>query len=127
MRRNLQVSSLRKAWSASPIDVQADSARVLLLTDRLMSIDAVVQRTRSRGIVSGYGKSMSILKFLDRPQELSIGDIVVTSPEQKLFPGYPIGQITSVYIHPSGVGHYAIIDPTVDARKLSEGLILRAK
>ncbi|MCB9072421.1 MAG: rod shape-determining protein MreC [Bdellovibrionaceae bacterium] len=110
------------------IDVQANSARILLLTDRLMSIDAVVQRTRSRGMISGYGKNLSILKFLDRPQELSIGDLVVTSHEQKLFPpGYPIGQISSIHVHPSGVGHYAVITPTVDAKKLSEVLVLRAK
>jgi rod shape-determining protein MreC len=110
------------------IDVQDDSSRILLLTDRLMSIDALVQRTRSRGIVSGYGKNLSVLKFLDRPLELTIGDIVVTSGDQKLFPpGYPIGQISSIYIHPSGVGHYAIIEPIVDAKKLSAVLVLKAK
>lgn len=110
------------------IDVQKDSSRILLLTDRLMSIDAIVQRTRSRGIVSGHGKNLSALKFLDRPQDLSVGDVVVTSSDQKLFPpGFPIGQITSVYIHPSGVGHYAIINPIVDTRKIAEALILKPK
>lgn len=110
------------------IDVQKNSSRIILLTDRLMSIDALVQRTRSRGIVSGYGKNLSVLKFLDRPQDLSIGDLVVTSGDQKIFPpGFPIGQITSVYIHPSGVGHYAIINPTVDSRKIAEALVLKPK
>jgi len=110
------------------IDVQKDSSRILLLTDRLMSIDAIVQRTRSRGIVSGHGKNLAALKFLDRPQDLSVGDVVVTSADQKLFPpGFPIGQITSVYIHPSGVGHYAIVNPIVDTRKIAEALILRPK
>lgn len=108
------------------IDVQDDSSRILLLTDRLMSIDAVVQRTRSRGIVSGFGKNLSALKFLDRPQDLSVGDVVVTSADQKMFPpGFPIGQITSIYIHPSGVGHYAIISPIVDTRKIAEALVLK--
>lgn len=110
------------------IDVQEASSRILLLTDRLMSIDAIVQRTRSRGIVSGHGKNLSALKFLDRPQDLSVGDVVVTSSEQKMFPpGFPIGQITSIYIHPSGVGHYAVIHPIVDTRKISEALVLKAK
>lgn len=110
------------------IDVQGDSSRILLLTDRLMSIDAIVQRTRSRGIVSGHGKNLSALKFLDRPQDLSVGDVVVTSADQKMFPpGFPIGQITSIYIHPSGVGHYAIINPVVDTRKIAEALVLKPK
>jgi rod shape-determining protein MreC len=110
------------------IDTQDASSRILLLTDRLMSIDAVVQRTRSRGIVSGHGKNLSALKFLDRPQDLTVGDVVVTSSEQKMFPsGFPIGQITSIYIHPSGVGHYAVLHPIVDTRKVSEVLVLKAK
>lgn len=110
------------------IDVQDSSSRILLLTDRLMSIDAMVQRTRSRGIISGYGQNLSVLKFLDRPQDLSVGDLVVTSADQKMFPpGFPIGQITSVHIHPSGVGHYAVIRPIVDNKKIAEALVLKNK
>lgn len=110
------------------VDVQETSSRLLLISDRLISIDATVQRTRGRGIISGHSRHESILKFIDRPQEISNGDLIVTSDDQKMFPiGYPIGNVESVQVSPFGVGHTAIVKPTVDLRKLDEVIILRPK
>ncbi|MBY0383613.1 rod shape-determining protein MreC, partial [bacterium] len=108
------------------IDVQAQTSRLLLISDRLISIDSTVQRTRGRGIISGQSRNESILKFIDRPQEIAAGDLIVTSDDQKMFPiGYPIGHVTSVQVSPFGVGHTATVKPIVDLRKLDEVIVLR--
>ncbi len=110
------------------MDVQAHSSRLLLISDRLISIDSTVQRTRGRGIISGQSRSESILKFIDRPQEIAPGDLIVTSDDQKIFPvGYPIGHVTSVQVSPFGVGHTATVKPVVDLRKLDEVIVLRVQ
>ena len=110
------------------IDVQSHSSRLLLVTDRLISIDSTVQRTRGRGIISGQSKSESLLKFIDRPQEMATGDLIVTSDDQRMFPiGYPIGTVVRVQVSPFGVGHTAIVKPTVDPKKLDEVIILKVK
>jgi rod shape-determining protein MreC len=109
------------------IDVQPHTSRLLLISDRLISIDATVQRTRGRGIISGQSRSESVLKFIDRPQEITTGDLIVTSDDQKIFPiGYPIGHVTSVQVSPFGVGHTASVKPTVDLRTLDEVIVLKA-
>lgn len=108
------------------IDVQPQTSKLLLISDRLISIDSTVQRTRGRGIISGQSRNESILKFIDRPQEITAGDLIVTSDDQKMFPiGYPIGHVTSVQVSPFGVGHTATVKPVVDLRKLDEVIVLR--
>jgi len=108
------------------IDVEPHSSRLLLINDRLTSVDATIQRTRTRGVIAGYSSGESILKYIDRPQEVVAGDMIVTSSDQKMFPaGYPIGQVKSIYISPSGVGHYAVVKPQIDLKKLEEVIILK--
>lgn len=109
-------------------DVKAHSARILFLTDRLSSIDATVQRTRARGIISGYAWDATKLKYIERPEDMQEGDLVITSSDQKTFPpGYPIGTIVAVNTKPSGVGHQAHVEPAADLKKLEEVIILKAK
>lgn len=110
------------------IDVEKDSARILLANDRLTSIDATIQRTRSRGIVTGYSSQECMLKYIERPQDVSVGDMVVTSDDQQIFPaGYPIGVVTSVKVNASGVGHFATLRLASDLKKMEEVFILKKK
>lgn len=110
------------------IDVEPHSARLLLINDRSTSVDATIQRTRTRGVIAGHTSGESQLKYIDRPSEVVQGDTVVTSSDQKMFPvGYPIGRVNSIYMSPSGVGHYAIVKPDVDIKKLEEVIILKPK
>jgi rod shape-determining protein MreC len=110
------------------IDVEKHSARILLANDRLTSIDATVQRTRSRGIATGYSSGECILKYIERPQDVTVGDLVVTSDDQQIFPpGYPVGTVTTVKVNATGVGHYAMLKPAIDLKKMEEVFILKKK
>jgi rod shape-determining protein MreC len=79
------------------IKVFPRSSLVLLVTDRSSGIDALVQRTRDRGVVQGRGGSGCELKYLDRSAEVEVGDYVVTSGMGGRFPkGVWIGQVSGV-------------------------------
>ena len=72
------------------------TSQVLLLTDRYASIDAIVQRTRSRGIVEGFTKEHCQLNYI-KNDSVQLGDLVVTSGLQKVFPkGFPIATVEEI-------------------------------
>ena len=73
------------------------SALVLLVTDRSSGLDALVQRTRDRGVIHGRGGFDCELRYLDRSAEVEVGDYVVTSGMGGKFPkGIWIGQVSGV-------------------------------
>jgi rod shape-determining protein MreC len=93
----------------------AHAARVLLITDHNSGVDAIVQRTRARGIVEGTVTEGCGLKFVKRTEDLQPGDVVVTSGVDGIFPrGLPIGQLTSVDKRGQGLFQYASVRPFVD-------------
>lgn len=72
------------------------TSQILLLTDRYASIDAIVQRTRSRGIVEGLTKESCQLNYI-KGSAVKSGDLVVTSGLQNVFPkGFPIAIVEKV-------------------------------
>jgi len=99
---------------------------VLLITDYNCAIDAIVQRTRAKAIVEGLGENRCQLKYLLRTEEVSPGDIVVTSGLGGNFPkGIMIGQIKKVDNQGHGIFQYAELIPNVDIQKLEEVLVVK--
>lgn len=79
------------------VRIHQRSALVLLLTDRSSGIDAIVQRTRDRGVVQGRGAEGCELRYLDRSSAVQVGDAVVTSGMGGGFPkGVRLGQVSGV-------------------------------
>jgi rod shape-determining protein MreC len=102
------------------------AARVLLITDHNSGVDALVQRTRARGIVEGREIGGIGLKFVKRTESLEVGDEVVTSGMDRIFPkGLPVGTIAMVDKRGQGLFQYASIRPAVDFDRLEEVLVLR--
>lgn len=103
------------------------AARVLLISDHNSGVDALVQRTRARGIVEGREVGGIGLKFVKRTESLQVGDEVVTSGMDRIFPkGLPVGTISFVDKRGQGLFQYASIRPAVDFDRLEEVLVLRA-
>lgn len=101
------------------------AARVLLITDHNSGVDAIVQRTRARGIVEGRIGGGCGLKFVKRTESLEPGDLVITSGVDGIFPkGLPIGRITTVDRRGRGLFQYAFVDPAVDFDVLEEVLVV---
>ena len=102
-----------------------DSSQVLVLTDRSAAIDAIVQRTRARGLVSGKNISSCRLRYLERADDVAPGDTIVTSGLQGFFPkGFPIGKLTSVRKTDYGISQEAEIDPAVNPSNLEEVFVV---
>lgn len=107
------------------IEVEAESSRVLLMSNHNANIDALVQRTRARGIVSGLTTQTYQLKYMMRQEDTQPGDIIVTSGRQGYFPkGFNIGTVTHVSMSPTGVSYEAKISPSVKLDRLEQVLVI---
>lgn len=102
-----------------------DSSQVVVLTDRSAAIDAIVQRTRARGLVSGKNLTTCRLRYLERADDVAPGDMIVTSGLNGYFPkGFPIGKLISVRKTDFGISQEAEIQPVVNPANLEEVFVV---
>jgi rod shape-determining protein MreC len=99
---------------------------VLVLTDRNAVIDSLVQRTRARGIVEGLGRDLCHIKYLQRTDDVQVGDLVVTGFDGIFPKGMPIGTVTRVYKKTFGVTQTVEMRPVVDVSRLEEVFVVLA-
>lgn len=100
-------------------------AKVLLVIDRNSAIDALVQRTRSRGIVEGDTSESCRFKYVVRKADIKIGDTVISSGLDGLFPkGLRVGAISEISVPPSGLFQEVKVRPFVDFTRLEELLVI---
>jgi rod shape-determining protein MreC len=109
-----------KLMAASP-----NASRVLLLNDHNCAVDGFDQRSRSRGIVSGMADDGVIMKYVERTEDIKVGDAVVTSGLDGVFPrGLLIGKVSAIGREGPGLFLNISIKPAIDLRKLEEVLII---
>jgi rod shape-determining protein MreC len=107
------------------IEVAPHYATVLLVTDRRSAVDALIQRTRARGIVVGQSRRLCELRYVDLHADIQVGDTVVASGLGEVYPkGLLIGTVAAVHQKPHGLFHEVEVQPTVDLAKLEEVLVL---
>lgn len=103
------------------------AARVLLLTDHHSGIDAVVQRSRARGIVEGALDDGCLLKYVRQGEDVQVGDRVVTSGLDGIFPkGIVVGHITRLHSRSRGQLLSTDIEPAVPLDLIEEVLVVDA-
>ena len=101
------------------------TSQIILLTDRYAAIDALVQRSRARGIVEGLDTDTCNLNFLKRGDDAQNGDLIVTSGLDNIFPkGFPVGIISKVEKSRYGVTQYIEIKPIISPNNLEEIFIV---
>lgn len=102
------------------------AARVLLVSDHNSGLDAIVQRTRARGIIEGSVDGGCVLKFVKRTEDVQVGDLVVTSGGDGIFPaGLPVGHVTAVDKKGKGLFQIAEVTPSADLDDLDEVLVTK--
>ena len=107
------------------IAVSPNASRVLLIDDHNAALDGFDQRSRARGIVAGLVDDGLILKYADRSQDVRVGDTIVTSGLDGIFPrGLLVGTIKSVHREGPGLFLGVRLTPAVDFRGLEQVLIL---
>lgn len=103
----------------------SSASKVLLITDRNSDVDAVVQRSRDRGIAEGGEPDLLQLKYFPRSADALEGDLVVTSGIGGIFQkGLVIGSISRLDKDKGGIFQYAEIRPAVNFSKLEEVLVI---
>ena len=109
------------------VAVTGGTAKVLLLTDPNSGIDVLVQRTRSRGIVSGSLESGTVLKYIKRSEDVQEGDRLVTSGLDNIFPkGLLVGTVIRVRKQNRGLFQSVEVWPAVQAARVEEVLVIGA-
>lgn len=79
------------------VSVGLHSAQVLLLSDPLSAVDALIQRTRTRGLIEGTGSSNCRLQYVRSEDDIKEGDRVITSGLDGVYPkGLLIGVVSKV-------------------------------
>ncbi|WP_159455366.1 rod shape-determining protein MreC [Pseudobacteriovorax antillogorgiicola] len=96
---------------------------VHLLSDSNFNIDILLQRTRVRGVLQGYG-SHAILT-LNRRAEIRIGDTVITSGIVGGFPkGLPVGRVVKISYESDHISQSIKVEPWVDFERVEEVIVL---
>ena len=107
------------------IEVADTTSRVLLITDINSSVDALVQRTRSRGIVEGTGSNMCELRYIAGTDDVVVGDLVVTAGLCGVFPkGLSIGTVRHIEKNPHDLFQSIKIEPSSNVKKVEEVSLL---
>ncbi len=103
--------------------VSAKNSLVMLITNPLSVVDAIVQRTRLRGIVTGAGNNY-IMKYIDPEGDIVVGDKIISSGKDAIFPKSAIiGTVTKVEQDDGGLKK-ALIKPEIDIGKIEEVLVV---
>jgi rod shape-determining protein MreC len=103
----------------------AEYAKVLLMLDRNSAVDAIIQRTRARGITRGAGDKGCIFDFALRTADIRVGDTVFSSGLDGIYPkGLPVGHVSRVVRRNAGLFQEIELIPYVDFTKLEEVMII---
>ncbi len=107
------------------INAASQYSKVLLITAHNSSADALVQRTRARGIIQGGTTGRCAFKYVLRKHDVQVGDRVITSGLDDVFPkGLSIGQVSRVFKPDAGIFQEVTVMPYVNFEKLEEVLVV---
>ncbi len=101
------------------IQVSPNYSKVLLANAPSSAIDAMVQKTRVRGILKGAGQRGYILHYVLKKADVAVGDRIVTAGIGGVFPsGIPLGRVSAVHKKQRGMFQEIEVAPAVDFQRL---------
>jgi rod shape-determining protein MreC len=110
------------------IETSWNYAKILLVTDYNSNIDSLVQGSRAQGILQGGGHRLSRLKYVQRTEEVKVGEAVVTSGLGGMFPkGLMLGTVARADKKDPGLFQTIEVVPSVDFSKIEEVLVLQTE
>jgi len=112
------------------IQVSHNASKILLIIDVNSSVDAIVERTRARGIVEGVGsdKNLCKLSYVLKSEDIVAGDVILCSGTHGINPkGIIIGTVSRVEKDLKGFFQLVEVRPSVDFSQLNEVLVVLKK
>jgi rod shape-determining protein MreC len=101
------------------------TAVVLLIIDRNSAVDAVVQRTRTQGILEGEGGVRCSVRYVARGEDVKIGDTIITSGMEGVFPkGLSLGEVVRIVKKDYGLFQQIEVTPSVHFSRLEEVMVI---
>ena len=117
------------AWGGAVgrvVSVERAFARVRLLSDPNSGASGVIARSRAEGMIVGRGGEPMEMVYVPKYADVVVGDRVITSGLDGVFPrGFGLGRV-SVIGEPVGASKSIRIVPEVDDRSIEDVLILLA-
>jgi rod shape-determining protein MreC len=100
-------------------------SRVMLIVDENSNVAALLQGSRTHGVLKGAGAAGCRLKYIPKNEEVKIGDAVISSGLGGIFPkGIILGVVAAVDKKEGGLFQRIDVRPSVDFGKLEEVLVL---
>jgi len=107
------------------VSVSAHAARALLVSDLNSAVDVMIQRTRVRGIAVGTVEGECVLKYIQRRDDVQVGDAVLTSGLDGIFPkGQLIGTVVRVGTQDGRMFQDVEVKLSADLTKIEEVLVV---
>lgn len=101
------------------VQVSDKYSKVLLANAPSSAIDAIVQKSRARGILKGAGEKGYILQYILKNGDVKEGDTIVTAGIGGMFPPEIIlGTVTKVHSKRRGMFLEIEVEPAVDFARL---------
>ena len=101
------------------------TADVVTILDLQSAVDAIIERSRARGVMEGMTDEVCQLRFVLRTDDIEPGDVLVSSGLEGVFPkGIPVGTVSKVKRKPFGITQEVEVRPSVDFSKLEEVLVV---
>ncbi|WP_027359703.1 rod shape-determining protein MreC [Desulforegula conservatrix] len=106
------------------VEVSSRYSKIMLIVDRNSAVDALVQRSRARGILKGASEGRCRLEYALRKQDIQEGDSLITSGLDGVYPkGISIGTVSKVIVKGPGVFQDIEVQPDVDFSKIEEVIV----
>ena len=107
------------------IGVSNHHAKVLLILDANSAVDALIQRSRVRGVLVGLGRDLCLLKYVQRNEDVQVGDQVISSGMGGVFPkGLLLGTVQEVVRGSSGLFQRVEVEPAANFSRLEEVMVV---
>ncbi len=108
------------------VEVYPQYSKVMLIVDRKSGADAMVQRTRIRGVLKGKGGNRCSLEYVPKNADVQVGDLVLASGLVGLYPkGLVFGKVTIANKKNPGVFQEIEVTPNVDLSTMEEVLVVK--
>jgi rod shape-determining protein MreC len=108
------------------VETELWHSKVMVINDTNSSIDVSVEGKNTRGLLEGTGENVLKLKYVVKNDEIAIGDKLLTSGKDGIFPrGIPAGIVMTVNRSKAGIFTEIEVMPPNNFRQLDEVLIIK--
>jgi rod shape-determining protein MreC len=107
------------------IETSNHYSKVMLIIDRNSAVDAMVQRSRARGVIKGESTDQCRFDYVLRKHDVKVGDTVVASGFDGVYPkGLRLGWVSDLVKRDVDIFLEITVTPYVDFEKLEEVLVI---